>query len=231
MSDDEDNEGEEEVEEEDDDGDEEDDEDDKDEDEDEDEDEDDDEDKPPFADAIQPGGKKGGKKGVKKRRKGGIKSEYAPFDSSSSGDNKRTATLHQISHVEVDVRARLETYINTGMQLDHMYIEKLYGRVNPSINRDYDYFWESPWVEEHVNDNNKRRRIEEQQKNYAFRSVIRVIFFTCFLFSICICMYVKALTLLFLTAKANATSAKKLKQNMQLMQEWGNISEAKDYIR
>ena len=44
-------------------------------------------------------------------------------------------------------------------------------------------------------------------------------------------MYVKALTLLFLTAKANATSAKKLKQNMQLMQEWGNISEAQDYIR
>ena len=226
MRDDEDNEGEEKVEEEDD-GDE-----DDDDDKDDDEDEDDDEDKTPFADAIQPGGKKGGKKGGKpSNKKGGIKSEYAPFDSSSSGDNKRTATLHQISHVEVDVRARLETYINTGMQLDHMYIEKLYGRVNPSINRDYDYFWESPWVEEHVNDNNKRRRIEEQQKNYAFRSVIRVIFFTCFLFSICICMYVKALTLLFLTAKANATSAKKLKQNMQLMQEWGNISEAKDYIR
>lgn len=86
---------------------------------------------------------------------------------------------------------------------DHMYVEKLYGRVNPSINRDYDYFWESPWVEEHIHDSNKKRRMDEQNRNYAYRNFIRA------------------------SADNKKTS---LKRTLQAMQEFDDMSR-KDYVR
>ena len=86
---------------------------------------------------------------------------------------------------------------------DHMYVEKLYGRVNPSINRDYDYFWESQWVEEHIHDSNKKRRMDEQNRNYAYRNFIRA------------------------SADNKKTS---LKRTLQAMQEFDDMSR-KDYVR
>ena len=68
---------------------------------------------------------------------------------------------------------RVTRYINEAMALDHKYIQNLYGRVNPSMQKDYDWFWESPWVEEHIRDTNKRRRMQEQQKALTVRSFIK----------------------------------------------------------
>lgn len=144
--------------------------------------------------------KKKGSSSHSKRREPEKKGEYFPF----KGTPKvKEANVYAISHVKRDTRARLERYINEAMQLDHMYIEKLYGRVNPSINRDYEYFWESPWVEEHIHDSNKKRRMDEQNRNYAYRNFIR----------------------------ANADNKKaSLKRTLQTMQEFDDMSR-KDYVR
>lgn len=81
--------------------------------------------------------------------------------------------LYKITPIQSDLLARVQTYVENVMQLDHQYIRNLYGRVNPVLQKDYDYFWESPWLQEHGQDTQKRRRIEEQQKNMAVRNFMR----------------------------------------------------------
>ena len=81
--------------------------------------------------------------------------------------------LNKITPIESELRQKVEDYVNEVMHLDHIYTQQLYGRVNPSLNKDYEYFWESPWVEEHIIDSNKRRRINEQEKSLAVRSFIK----------------------------------------------------------
>ena len=81
--------------------------------------------------------------------------------------------LYKITPIQSDLRARVQKYIETSLQLDHEYIRLLYGRVNPVLQKDYDYFWESPWLQEHGQDTQKRRRVEEQQKSLAYSAYVK----------------------------------------------------------
>ena len=83
------------------------------------------------------------------------------------------AQLYKITPIESDLQTKVKFYVENVMQRDHQYVRNLYGRVNPVLQKDYDYFWESPWLQEHGQDTQKRRRMEEQQKALAVRSVMR----------------------------------------------------------
>ena len=87
---------------------------------------------------------------------------------------KIKGTLFRITPLTSDVSALVDQYVHGGsMGRDLIYIRSLYGLVNPSQKREFSYFWESPWVEEHINDTTKKRKVEEQQKSLAVRTYIR----------------------------------------------------------
>ncbi len=87
---------------------------------------------------------------------------------------KVKANLFRITPLCTDVAADVEKYLRGGsMTRDLIYIRSLYGLVNPSQKREFSFFWESPWVEEHIKDTSKKRKVEEQQKSLAVRTYIR----------------------------------------------------------
>lgn len=87
---------------------------------------------------------------------------------------KLKGTLFKISPLSSEVCSDVDTYVQGGsMSRDLVYIRSLYGLVNPSQKREFAFFWESPWVEEHIKDTSKKRKVEEQQKSLAVRTYIR----------------------------------------------------------
>lgn len=87
---------------------------------------------------------------------------------------KLKANLFRINPLSTDVGADVDAYLRGGsMTRDLVYIRTLYGLVNPSQKREFSFFWESPWVEEHIKDTSKKRKVEEQQKSLAVRTYIR----------------------------------------------------------
>lgn len=83
--------------------------------------------------------------------------------------------LYRLSPVEDPLRERVGKYVNDGaMMRDMRYVRDVYGLVNASGRvRDFEQFWEAPWVEEHVRDSARKRRLEAQQRSMAVRSYIR----------------------------------------------------------
>jgi len=68
----------------------------------------------------------------------------------------------------------IRRYVNEGfMQRDLRYARELYGLINTSGRKDFSYVWESPWVEEHVRDTNKRKRQEVQQRSFAVKNFLK----------------------------------------------------------
>lgn len=87
---------------------------------------------------------------------------------------KLKGTLFKISPLSDQISANVEAYVHGGsMARDLVYIRSLYGLVNPSQKREFSFFWESPYVEEHIKDTTKKRKLEEQQKSLAVRTYIR----------------------------------------------------------
>lgn len=98
--------------------------------------------------------------------------EWASFESKNPSVVR--GRLYRFTPVTLDQRERVERYVRDAMPLDLEYTRLLYGRVRAAVNSyDFEFFWESPWVEEHIRDSNKRRRVEEAQKSLAVRSYIR----------------------------------------------------------
>ena len=87
---------------------------------------------------------------------------------------KLKGTLFKITPLSSEIATKVEKYVHGGsMERDLIYIRSLYGLVNPSQKREFSFFWESPWVEEHIKDSTKKRKLEEQQKSLAVRTYIR----------------------------------------------------------
>jgi hypothetical protein len=87
---------------------------------------------------------------------------------------KVQGALFKITPLTSQTSANVEAYVHGGsMGRDLVYIRSLYGLVNPSQKREFSFFWESPWVEEHIKDTSKKRKMEEQQKALAVRTYIR----------------------------------------------------------
>lgn len=87
---------------------------------------------------------------------------------------KIKGSLFRITPLSSETSSNVDAYVHGGtMTRDLIYIRSLYGLVNPSQKREFSFFWESPWVEEHIKDTGKKRKVEEQQKSLAVRTYIR----------------------------------------------------------
>jgi hypothetical protein len=99
---------------------------------------------------------------------------------SSSGTffnfRKRQAkgTLFKLAQMPSDVEAQMNTYINEGhMDNDLRFAREVFGLVNTSGRKDFNAYWESPWLEEHIRDTAKRRKVVSQNKEFASRQYMR----------------------------------------------------------
>ena len=82
--------------------------------------------------------------------------------------------LYRISAFDDPLRERMTAYVHGGaMDADLRYAREVYGLVNTSGRKDFDQFWESPWVEEHIRDTTRKRKLDAQQRAMAVRSYIR----------------------------------------------------------
>jgi hypothetical protein len=87
---------------------------------------------------------------------------------------KVRGVLYKISPLSEEICADIDTYMKEGfMKRDLAFVDTLYGLVAPSQRKEFSMFWESPWVEEQINEAAKRRKVEQQQKHLAVRSYIR----------------------------------------------------------
>jgi hypothetical protein len=87
---------------------------------------------------------------------------------------KAQGVLFKISPLSEKASADIEAYVREGtMNRDLIYVDTLYGIVAPSQSREYSMFWESPWVEEQIKETGKKRKILEQQRTMAVRSIIK----------------------------------------------------------
>jgi len=87
---------------------------------------------------------------------------------------KVSGVLFKISPLSEEVCSDINRYMKEGfMKRDLAFVDTLYGLVAPSQRKDFSMFWESPWVEEHINDASKKRKVEQQQRTLAVRSFIK----------------------------------------------------------
>jgi hypothetical protein len=131
-------------------------------------------------------------------------SAYHPFRA-----RQASGVLYKISAVDGDAHARLKTYVHDGaMDNDLRYVREVYGLVNTSGRKEFDLFWESPWVEEHVHDTTRKRKLDAQQRAVAVRSYIRAS-----------------------SATAEPESIDKYLQTVDRLTEWEDRHGAKDLIK
>ena len=82
--------------------------------------------------------------------------------------------LYRLSAMDDPLRAKVQTYVHGGaMDADLAYARLLYGMVDHMGRRDFEQFWEAPWVEEHVRDTARKRKQDAQQRALAVRSYIK----------------------------------------------------------
>ena len=92
------------------------------------------------------------------------------------GQNNRQAKgiLYKLNPMKNDLKAKVTEYVHNGaMENDLRYAREVFGLTNTSGRKEFISFWESPWVEEHVRDTSKKRKIEAQQRSMAVRSYIK----------------------------------------------------------
>lgn len=83
-------------------------------------------------------------------------------------------TLYKLSPMTDETKVKMTAYVHGGsMAADLRYAREIYGLINTSGRRDFSYVWESPWVEEHVRDTAKKRKLENQQRAMAVRSFLK----------------------------------------------------------
>jgi len=99
-------------------------------------------------------------------------SGYRSFQQRRRAEAK--GVLYKIEPLRGDLRARITRYVQEGViDQDLRFAREVFGLVNTSGRRDFDAFWESPWVEEHIRDTTRKRKRDEEQRNLAVRSYIR----------------------------------------------------------
>ena len=82
--------------------------------------------------------------------------------------------LYKLSPMTNRLRERMTKYVHDGhMAKDLRYTNIVYGLMNTSGKKDFDAYWESPWMEEHVHDTSKKRKMDAQKKSLAVRTYIR----------------------------------------------------------
>ena len=90
--------------------------------------------------------------------------------------NKKQAegVLYKLNPMSDDVEAQMTDYVHGGaMDKDLRFAREVFGLTNTSGRKEFTTYWESPWVEEHIRDTTKRRKMESQQRAMAARTFIR----------------------------------------------------------
>lgn len=82
--------------------------------------------------------------------------------------------LYKLASMDGPLKVRLTKYVHGGaMDGDLRFVREVFGLVNTSGRKDFDLFWESPFIEEHVHDTTRKRKLDAQQRSMAVRSYIR----------------------------------------------------------
>jgi hypothetical protein len=83
-------------------------------------------------------------------------------------------TLYKLDAMPDDVHNIMHEYVHRGyMEKDLRFAREVYGLTNTSGRKEFTTYWESPWVEEHIRDTTKRRKVEAQERAMAARTFIR----------------------------------------------------------
>jgi len=86
-------------------------------------------------------------------------------------DTSIEGTLYSVGVMSDQETEAVERYLEATMPKDLRYIRCMYGYLNPDDRKEFTYFWESPFVEEHVQDTRKRRRMEQRLRNTGVRKL------------------------------------------------------------
>jgi len=82
--------------------------------------------------------------------------------------------LYKLNPMNQETQTRVTEYVHGGaMRKDLRYAREIFGLINTSGRKDFTYVWESPWVEEHVRDTAKRKRVESQQRSLAVKNFLK----------------------------------------------------------
>jgi hypothetical protein len=83
-------------------------------------------------------------------------------------------TLYKLDAMPDDVHKIMHKYVHEGyMEKDLRFAREVFGLTNTSGRKEFTTYWESPWVEEHIRDTTKRRKVEAQERAMAARTFIR----------------------------------------------------------
>ena len=87
------------------------------------------------------------------------------------GKRRLTASIFKVQRANQALLSQVEAYAKHGAQLDLRFVRLLYGLVNFSDRREFNYFWECPFTEL-ASDSVKRRRLAQQQRQANLSRVI-----------------------------------------------------------
>jgi hypothetical protein len=89
-------------------------------------------------------------------------------------DKQAKGIMYKLCPMSDPLKEKLTMYVQGGaMDQDLRYAREVYGLANTSGRKDFTAYWESPWIEEHIRDSSKMKRIESQQRAMAVRSYIK----------------------------------------------------------
>ena len=90
------------------------------------------------------------------------------------GGRQAKAFLYKLAPMSDAIKVEMTAYVHDGwMQKDLRFAREVFGRTNTSGRKDFLDFWESPWVEEHLHETPKKRRMDSQQKASAMRNYVK----------------------------------------------------------
>jgi hypothetical protein len=89
---------------------------------------------------------------------------------------KVKAVLYKLAPMTDALKQDMTAYVHDGfMMKDERFAREVFGQMNASGKRDYTDFYESPWVEEHVRETGKRKRLNMMQKTAASRTFMKAV--------------------------------------------------------
>lgn len=102
--------------------------------------------------------------------------DHAESQSSYIEFRKRRARgiLYKLNPMSDSLKIKVTAYVEDGaMQKDLRYAREIFGLINTAGRKDFAYVWESPWIEEHIRDTAKRKRVESQHRSMAVKNFLK----------------------------------------------------------
>ena len=105
---------------------------------------------------------------------GNVGAEQAADGYTEFRSRQARGILYKLDPMPDDVHTKMHEYVHGGfMEKDLRFAREVFGLTNTSGRKEFTTYWESPWVEEHIRDTTKRRKVEAQERAMAARTFIR----------------------------------------------------------